>query len=69
VLWLRQLLNKPVSTVTGDASVFDEELKKRIIVFQTSRGITPDGRLGTHTMIHLNTIANPPDIPVLERVF
>jgi general secretion pathway protein A len=69
VLWLRQLLNKPVSTVTGDASVFDEELKKRIIVFQTSRGITPDGRLGTHTMIHLNTIAKLPDIPMLEREF
>jgi len=69
VLWLRQQLNKPVSAVTGDASVFDEELKKRIIAFQTSRGITPDGRVGTHTMIHLNTIANPPDVPMLERVF
>jgi general secretion pathway protein A len=69
VLWLRQLLNKPVSTVTGDASVFDEELKKRIIAFQTSHGLTPDGRVGTHTMIHLNTIAKPPDIPMLERVF
>jgi general secretion pathway protein A len=69
VLWLRQQLNKPVSDVTGDASVFDEELKKRIIAFQTSRGITPDGRVGTYTMIHLNTIANPPDVPMLERAF
>jgi general secretion pathway protein A len=69
VLWLRQLLNKPVSAVTGDASVFDEELKKRILAFQTSRGITPDGRLGTHTMIHLNTIAKLPDVPMLERAF
>jgi hypothetical protein len=69
ILWLRQQLNKPVSAVTGDARVLDEELKKRIIAFQTSRGITPDGRVGTHTMIHLNTIANPHDIPMLERSF
>jgi murein L,D-transpeptidase YcbB/YkuD len=69
ILWLRQQLNKPVSAVTGDARVLDEELKMRIIAFQTSRGITPDGRVGTHTMIHLNTIANPQDIPMLERSF
>jgi len=69
ILWLRQQLNKPVSAVTGDARVLDEELKMRIIAFQTSRGITPDGRVGTHTMIHLNTIANPHDIPMLERSF
>jgi general secretion pathway protein A len=72
VLWLRQHLNKPdklVPAVTEDAKLFDEELKKRVIAFQTSRGITPDGIVGPHTMIHLNTITNPPGTPMLERRF
>jgi general secretion pathway protein A len=71
-LWLRQHLNKPdklVPAVTEDANLFDEELKKRVIAFQTSRGLTPDGIVGPHTMIHLNTITNPPDTPMLERGF
>ena len=69
VLWLRQHLDRPdkfASASTASASVFDEELKKRVIAFQTSRGITPDGIVGPHTMIHLNTIANSPDVPMLE---
>ncbi len=72
VLWLRQHLNKPdklVPDVTEDDDLFDEELKKRVIAFQTSRGITPDGIVGPHTMIHLNTVTNPPDTPMLERRF
>ena len=72
VLWLRQHLNKPdqfVPAVTEDANLFDEELKQRVIAFQTSRGLTPDGIVGPHTMIHLNTITNPPDTPMLERRF
>ena len=72
VLWLRQRLNKPdklVPAVTEDANFFDEELKKRVIAFQTSRGLSPDGIVGPHTMIHLNTITNPPDTPMLERRF
>jgi general secretion pathway protein A len=65
---LRRQLDKPGMPVTAtaeSAGVFDEELKKRVIVFQTSRGITPDGIVGPHTMIHLNTVVNPPDVPML----
>jgi len=72
VLWVRQHLNKPDKlepAVTEDANFFDEELKKRVIAFQTSRGLTPDGIVGPHTMIHLNTITHPPDTPMLERRF
>ena len=56
----------PVSTVTDGASIYDEELKRHVLAFQTSRGLKPDGIVGPHTMIHLNTVTNTPDIPMLE---
>ena len=70
VLWLRRHLSRLgtfSSDLTGSASLFDEELKKRVIAFQTSRGITPDGIVGPHTMIHLNTVLNSLEIAMLER--
>jgi general secretion pathway protein A len=65
----RQLaeIGMPVTAVAEGASVYDEELKRHVIAFQTSRGIRPDGIVGPHTMIHLNTVVNLPDIPMLER--
>jgi hypothetical protein len=65
----RQLaeIGMPVSTVLDGASIYDEELKRQVLAFQTSRGIKPDGIVGPHTMIHLNTVTNAPDIPMLER--
>ena len=65
----RQLaeIGMPVSMVTDGASTYDEALKRHVIAFQTSRGIKPDGIVGPHTMIHLNTVTNTPNIPKLER--
>ena len=67
---LRQQLAEigmPVTAVPEDANLYDEELQRHVITFQTSRGIMPDGIVGPHTMIHLNTVANPPDVPMLDR--
>ena len=60
-------IGMPVSTVSDGGSIYDEELKRQVLAFQTSRGIKPDGIVGPHTMIHLNTVTNTPDIPMLER--
>ena len=60
-------IGMPVSTVTEGTSVYDEELQRQIMAFQTSRGIKPDGIVGPYTMIHLNTVTNTPDVPMLER--
>jgi general secretion pathway protein A len=67
---LRQQLAEigmPVPTPSDGASIYDEELKRHVLAFQTSRGIKPDGIVGPHTMIHLNTVTHAPDIPMLER--
>jgi len=69
VEWVRRQLNSlgmPVPADAQNAGVYDEALKKRVIAFQTSRGIAPDGLVGPHTMIHLNTAAHVADIPKLE---
>jgi murein L,D-transpeptidase YcbB/YkuD len=57
----------PVSTVTEGASLYDEALQRQVMVFQTSRGIRPDGIVGPYTMIHLNTLTNTSEVPLLER--
>jgi hypothetical protein len=65
--WQLAEIGMPVSTAPDGASIYDEELKRQVIAFQTSRGIKPDGIVGPHTMIHLNTVTQSPDIPMLER--
>jgi general secretion pathway protein A len=57
----------PVSTVTEGASLYDEALQRQVTAFQTSRGIDPDGIVGPYTMIHLNTLTNTSEVPLLER--
>jgi type II secretory pathway predicted ATPase ExeA len=57
----------PVSTVTEGASLYDEALQRQVMAFQTSRGIRPDGIVGPYTMIHLNTLTNTSEVPLLER--
>jgi general secretion pathway protein A len=69
VEWVRRQLDKlgmPVPVDAKSAGVYDETLKKRIIAFQTGRGIAPDGLVGPHTMIHLNTAADVANIPKLQ---
>ena len=46
--------------------VFDDELVTRVKKFQLSEGLVPDGIVGTHTLILINT-ATKADIPALSR--
>ncbi len=47
------------------SSVFDSMLKEKVIAFQRSRGLKPDGIVGARTMIHLITASGIKNIPVL----
>jgi general secretion pathway protein A len=54
VRWLREEM-KLVDGIPDDGSdVFDEELARRVRVFQLANGIQPDGQVGPLTLIRLN---------------
>ncbi len=67
VAWLKNRLAKiygePASMV--NKATFDLGLYEKVIAFQKSRGLDPDGVVGAQTMIHLNTSAEGSDLPLL----
>jgi general secretion pathway protein A len=67
VAWLRQLLEvaQQVKLPANDPQYFDNPLQKQVINFQRSRGLTPDGVVGKHTLIQLNTYTDR-NVPVLS---
>jgi general secretion pathway protein A len=68
VKWLDERLANVLgkqNLVSKDA-VFDDELLKRVKEFQLSRGLIPDGVVGTKTIIHLNLTSKNGD-PVLSE--
>lgn len=69
VVWLRQFLAEISGRAMpeGRLAVFDGELRKAVVAFQESRGLKPDGMVGTHTLIHLNSAADLPEVPRLRK--
>jgi len=67
VAWLRQLLEaaQQVKLPASDPQYFDFPLQKQVLEFQRSRGLTPDGVVGKHTLIQLNTYADR-NVPLLS---
>jgi general secretion pathway protein A len=69
VLWVRQRLGEldgaPVGNTNRD--LFDEELRARVIAFQRSRSLQPDGIVGEETLAHLSISPGDPDVPRLSR--
>ena len=68
VQWLdKQLAQVQGKTARpGETRKFDDELVNKVKKFQLAEGITPDGIVGTKTLIHLNTAAGN-DIPALIK--
>jgi general secretion pathway protein A len=60
VAWLRQLLEaaRQVKLPSSDPQYFDFPLQQQVLDFQRSHGLTPDGVVGKHTLIQLNTFAD-----------
>ena len=65
VAWLRQQL------ATGGAAerttVYDDELKRRVVAFQRANGLTPDGIVGDETLVRLTAVATDARMPSLTK--
>jgi len=69
VAWLRQQLETAlgVQIPVTDPLAFDYPLQKRVLEFQRSRGLVPDGVVGKNTIIHLNSVSNRAGVPRLSQ--
>jgi general secretion pathway protein A len=69
VEWVRQRLGEIDGGAVGgrDRAVFDDDLRNRVITFQRSRSLIPDGIVGEETLTHLSTAARDPSVPRLSR--
>ncbi len=52
---------------TGEAAVFDQAMKQRVMAFQRERGLEVDAVVGPRTVIQLNIAAGAPAEPVLRQ--
>lgn len=71
VRWLRQQLMEPGEVASAKKTpyadyLYDDELKSRVVTFQMMHGLNPDGIVGPHTLMHLNTDLGIPGIPLLN---
>lgn len=69
VAWVRQRLSELDGVPIGgkNQDVFDDGLRARVIAFQRSRSLVPDGIVGEETLIHLTTAPRDPGVPRLSR--
>src|SRR5262249_37503379 len=69
VEWVRQRLSdldgSPVTPENPD--IFDDELRARVITFQRSRSLEPNGIVGEETLAHLSLTPRDPSVPRLSR--
>ncbi len=69
VEWLRKRLDEVDGKVsTGPRlDVYDEALKQRVLAFQRSRSLAPDGLVGEETLAELTLASREPATPSLSR--
>jgi general secretion pathway protein A len=65
VAWLRQQLAS--GGTTERTTVYDEELKQRVVAFQRAHGLTPDGIVGDETLVRLTAMATDARMPSLTK--
>ncbi|NNG12302.1 MAG: AAA family ATPase [Halobacteria archaeon] len=65
--WLRQQLEtiQGVDLSTDNPLYFDDGLHQQLLAFQRSRGLVPDGVVGPHTIIQLNSFSQQSGKPRL----
>jgi general secretion pathway protein A len=68
VEWVRQRLDALEGRVSQGPSpdVYDAELERRVVAFQRSRSLTPDGILGGETWLHLALAVRESGVPLLS---
>ena len=69
VEWLRDRLAAVDGVADGatDRRLYDSALTKRVIGFQRSRVLDPDGLVGEETLVQLMVAAHEPGVPRLSR--
>jgi general secretion pathway protein A len=68
VEWLRRQLDALDGRTAKErpSDLYDAELERRVIAFQRSRSLVPDGRVGGETLMHLVLAARGPETPSLS---
>jgi general secretion pathway protein A len=64
VLWLRQQL---AITGGGDRTLYDDEVRERVVAFQREHGLTPDGIAGDETLARIAAMAPDARMPSLSK--
>lgn len=69
VIWLRQQFDRLEGHTlpTADQTLYDEALKQRVISFQRSRLLRPDGVVGEQTLIQLSAAVPDVAVPALSQ--
>ena len=65
VAWLRQQLAN--GGTAERTTVYDDELKRRVVAFQRANGLTPDGIVGDETLVRLTAMATDARMPSLTK--
>jgi general secretion pathway protein A len=68
VEWLRRQLDALDGRTAKErpSDLYDAELERRVMAFQRSRSLVPDGRVGGETLTHLVLASRGTDIPTLS---
>jgi len=68
VAWLRARLDALEGTTSKGPGpdVYDASLEQRVIAFQRSRVLTPDGLVGDETLLQLTLATREPGVPSLS---
>ncbi len=68
VEWVRQRLSEIDGAPGGgkNREVFDDALRARVLAFQRSRSLVPDGIVGEETLIQLSSAPRDPNVPRLS---
>jgi general secretion pathway protein A len=69
VEWIRSRLDELQGKVpeAAPSDLYDAELQARILAFQRSRSLVPDGVIGEETLVHLTLAAGEAGTPSLSR--
>jgi general secretion pathway protein A len=65
VAWLRQQLAE--GGTAERATLYDDDLKRRVVAFQRANGLTPDGIVGDETLVRIAAMATDARMPSLSK--
>jgi general secretion pathway protein A len=68
VAWLRAKIDALEGRTSEDPgpAVYDASLERRVVAFQRSRALTPDGLVGDETLLQLTLASREPGVPSLS---